>query len=321
MHVAYDGVNRQCALHVVRRKTKNSAAQCLTGQFGNAMLHTTPNSESVMVAVFALTTVTDNTTFLPKWISHYSELIGAENLYVFNEGQDLESVGNNDDVNILGFPSRPSAAIQSYQRKSDSISNFVGALLESYDVGIVTNVDEYLILDPNTREGFKSYIGKIKTSTASALGLEVARNLQSESALRLETPLLQQRHYARISSNLTKPVIVKEPVTWTECMRKIRGKNFNIDPNLFLFKFGNLDQDKDCVFLGKTDRQHLTDDSDDRVNLLEEISYTQPIDGDKRFDTARREQFYYRNILKWNEPGRLRRNKVIKIPRRFEDSV
>lgn len=307
-------------LHAKCRPTHCFSARCLTGRFGNAMLARTPTHESMMVAVFALTTVTDNSTFLPKWISHYSELVGAENLYIFDGGYGHAPADCKTDVNILRLPLRPSGPTHGYQKKSESISNFVGALLECYDYGVVTNVDEYLVLDPSAPDDFKSYIAKIKTSTVSALGLDVARNLKSEAPLTFDTSLLKQRHYAQISSSLTKPVIVKEPVTWSECMSKVRGKNFHVDPNLFLFRFKELDQDSAGI-QAENSGENVADVSADRIALAESISDTQPVEGDERFKTARREQIYYRNILKWNQPGRIRGNKVVKIPRRFESSV
>ena len=102
-------------------------------------------------------------------------------------------------------------------------------------------------------------------------------------------------------------------------MHRIKGHNFHIDQNLYLFHLGMVDF---ALSTGKTlDRDRLATGWQGhlsrREKLFQIITDSSPVDGDQYFAQARHYQTWHRPIYAWNKPGMIPGDPVVRIPDRF----
>lgn len=277
-----------------------------------------------MNRICALTTVRNDKIFLAKWIEHYGAAFGRENLFVLLDGHDQEMPENSDRVNLIRLPHVPLERVPAMRRRARVMSKFARGLYHYFDIAIATDVDEFIVVDPERGLNLRDYLSSQKLpSSVSALGLDVGQHLRCEATLDPEQPYLSQRNFAHVSSRYTKPCITTRPLTWGSGMHRIKGHNFRIDPNLYLFHFGMVDYklstgktlDEDRLATGW--QGHLSR----REKLFEIITESEPVDGDSYFADARHYQTWHRPIYAWNKPGMIPGDPVVRIPDRFRNAV
>lgn len=274
--------------------------------------------------IAAITTVRNDTVFLEKWVQYYGKQFGVKNLYVFIDGHDQPKPEWLSEVNTIVLPHVPLKRAKADSRRARIMSHLARGLFQIFDAVIVTDVDEFLIVDPDVDLTLLEYLSKSKARVSlSGLGLDVGQHLELESPLDLNRPFLDQRKYAHVSSRYTKPCVAFRPVTWGSGMHRIKGRNFHIDPNLYHFHFGMIDfelstgktSDKDRLKSGWTN--HLSR----REALFKIIAESDPKDGDEYFAQARKLQSTLRPLYALNKPGMIRGNPVVIIPERFRGIV
>lgn len=268
---------------------------------------------------FALTTVRNDRLFLPRWVAHYGALVGCGNLFVILDGHDQSLPEGLGDINVLRLPHRPAPRPKGDRRRARIMSDIARGLLRAHDIAIVTDVDEFLILDPAAGRDLVGYLAAGRGASSSALGLDVGRHMALEPPLDPARPFLEQRGFAHVSARYTKPVVARRPVTWGSGMHRIKGRNFRIDPNLYLLHFGMVDDALCAPTLADGDRLrdgwagHL----DRRAQLFEIITRATPHEGDGYFPRARRWQTWVRQPLALNKPAMIPGNPVVRLPERF----
>jgi len=274
--------------------------------------------------IAAITTVRNDTMFLERWARYYGDQLGAKNIYIFLDGHDQILPQSIQGVNALYLPHLPLKRGLSDRRRAKVMSDLARSLFSVFDAVIVTDVDEFIVVDPRLELSLAEFLSQIESRTSvSALGLDVGQHLELESPINSNEPFLDQRKYAHLSSRYTKPSIAFKPITWGSGMHRIKGRNFHIDPNLFLFHFGMVDyqlatnktSDKDRISTGW--KGHLTR----REKLFKIITESKPLDGDDYFDEARHYQTWHRPIYALNKPGMIPSDPVVRIPRRFRGIV
>lgn len=274
--------------------------------------------------IAAITTVRNDSMFLEKWVQYYGGQLGVKNLYVFLDGHDQIVPEPVKEANILFLPHMPLKRVPAMRRRARLMSDLARGLFRYFDAVIVTDVDEFVIVDPALDLSLVEYLSQSKSqSSLSGLGLDVGQHLKMEAALDVTRPFLDQRKFAHLSSRYTKPSIAFRPVTWGSGMHRIKGRNYHIDPNIFLFHFGMVDYQ---LATGKTadgDRLatgwagHLTR----REQLFKIIAESDPIAGDDYFGEARRYQTLHRPFYAINKPAMIPGNPVVRIPVRFSGVV
>ena len=273
-----------------------------------------------MKRICALTTVRNDRIFLAKWIEHYGAAFGRENLFIILDGHDQVPPENADGVNLLRLPHLPMERTAADRRRARTMSKIAAGLYHYFDIAIATDVDEFIVVDPKLDLDLRSYLSSRKLpASVSALGLDVGQHLRSEEPLDTKRPFLTQRQFAHVSSRYTKPCITTRPLVWGSGMHRIKGGNFRIDPNLFLFHLGMIDY---ALATGKTlDRDRLDAGWEGhlsrREELFEIITQAEPYDGDAYFPQARSYQTWHRPFYAWNKPGMIPGNPVVRIPERF----
>ncbi|GAB5376971.1 MAG: hypothetical protein AcusKO_34330 [Acuticoccus sp.] len=90
---------------------------------------------------------------LPIWLAYYHRLIGAENVYLIDNGSDIDAArvqlvdARRSGVNVIDKPGQ-----DAFERKGPVIQRLARSLADQYDVIIPIDGDEFLTLkaDPGT---------------------------------------------------------------------------------------------------------------------------------------------------------------------------
>ena len=259
--------------------------------------------------------------FISKWVDYYGQIFGFNNLFLILDGFDQPSPEKAEKINFIKIPHIKYGRSTGDRNRALIISKFAKTLFHRYDIVIACDIDELLVVDPNVNLTLFEYLQKpIYSSSLSALGLDVGQNRNNEKSINPKKCFLEQRNFAHVSARYTKPIIATRPLTWGSGLHRIKGKNFKIDPNLFLFHLGMVDYEiaqkkiGDKALLKDGWKRHF----DRRYKLFMLIENSSPIDGDSFFDKARKKQSCFRPFYAINKPGNLKGNPIIKIPSRFK---
>jgi hypothetical protein len=277
-----------------------------------------------MNRIAALTIVRNSDRFLKRWISYYGAVFGRENLYVIFDGTDQKLPQESEGVTVHWFDHTPMKRAAGDRQRASWASGLAKKLLNTYDIVIGTDVDEFLLIDPSLDFSLSSYLLSIDLPPSlSALGMDVACNRNYEGVFDWDKPFLGQRQYCQISDRYTKACVLSRPLRWGSGFHRVKGTGFTIDPSLFLFHFGSVDEqvvlnnadDPEKKAMGWASHQVR------RAAVADEISSVHDFLSDERIKTARRELSRPRSLLAWNKPRPLKSDKIVHIPKRFHGLV
>ena len=270
--------------------------------------------------IAAITMARNDMFFLSRWIAYYGEQLGNENLYVLLDGTDQEVPENAENVNVTKLEHIDMSRAAGDKYRIGKLSDLAGQLLEKYDIVIGCDADEFLVVDPNLNVGLAQYLsGKKINTTLSGLGMDVGQNMKLEKTLDTSKPFLEQRGFALLSTRYTKPVVINKPVRWGSGFHSIKGHNFHIDKNLFLFHFGAVDMDmlvSKAAARGADWVNHLKRRGNGTINDVTKRGAR----GEVYMKVARVMQQFLRPIYALDKPGMLGIKWVVKIPERFKKS-
>ncbi|MDA8595049.1 glycosyltransferase family 2 protein [Flavobacteriaceae bacterium] len=261
--------------------------------------------------------------FIPKWVAYYGDQFGKANLYLILDGLD-QIKPEDQEINCIRVPHKKLSRAKGDKNRVAIVSNLAKALFKRYKRVIACDIDEFLVLDPKNKNSLYNYLIQSHSGASiSAQGIDVGQHIKLEKEISVEQPFLAQRNYGLVSSRYTKPVVALQPIQWGSGFHRVKGKNFHIDQNLFLFHFGMVDFQRST---GKTKDQSRIDQGwtnhlDRRFELFKIISEGVPAEGDEVFDKYRIIQNWKRPLYAWNKPGTLTKESLIKIPQRFHSIV
>lgn len=264
--------------------------------------------------------------FVDKWIDHYGKHFGDKNLYLILDGTDQVLPKKHNDINLIVQDHKPMNRATGDRYRSGLVSAIAQNLMyeKAYDIIIAHDIDEILIVDPDTGMSLSEYLsGKINLVSLSGLGLDVGQHTEYEKQIDPSIPFLEQRSFAHVSARYTKPVVAFRPLTWGSGFHRVKGRNFHIDPNLFLLHFGMVDHELCKKRIGDSElissgwEGHFKR----RFRLFELIKNRKVKNGDRFFPIARWRQSLFRPIYALNKPGMLWEKPVISIPERFRTIV
>ena len=261
--------------------------------------------------------------FLPKWVEYYGGHLGEENLYVYLDGADQPIPENNWKANIIPCERILGQVVSAEKGRCGLLSNEANRLLsEGYDMVIGVDIDEFLVVDPRVNKSLVEYLSSIKCSpSVSGFGMDVGQHVGLESIIDATKPFLNQRKYAVLSARYTKPSVISKPVKWGSGFHRVKGHNYRIDKNLYLFHFGCIDLkmiedrfcDKDRLASGWA--KHMSK----RIKTITYITENDAYNGDKFIPIARTIQSIFRYRYSWNKPTMFGNYRVATIPERFKD--
>ena len=268
----------------------------------------------------AITFVRNDSFFLERWIDYYGHQLGFENLHVFLDGLDQPLPKRHSMVNIHQVEHVCRSRKAGDKRRAEMVSKHASNLFPYYDAVIALDVDEFLVPDPAKYENLSDFIARSSgRPTLSGLGLDVAQHRSLEQPLDHDQPFLGQRRFAQVSTRYTKPALAFKPVSWGSGFHRIKGRNFHIAPDFYLFHFGMVDRDLSKQKTQDSDRLksgwggHLLR----REELFDVIANTPAAEFDTEVARSRRMQTFVRQIQAWNKPAMLNQKRVVEIPERL----
>jgi len=271
--------------------------------------------------IAAITMARDDEFFLSRWIAYYGKQFGTENLYILLDGIDQQIPKNAGKTHITKLPYSGMSRSKGDKYRINKLTNLAHQLLKKYDIVIGCDSDEFLILDPNTKQTLTEYLSNKKINTSlSGLGLDIGQNLNTEKELDKNAPFLEQREYALLSTRYTKPVVINKPVIWGSGFHSIKHHNFHIDKNLYLLHFGAIDMhmlEEKAKHRGNDWLNHLKRRGNGTINATTNIKPS----SEKWLAIARILQTYFRPIYALRKPAMFGIKKVVKIPSRFKKST
>lgn len=277
-----------------------------------------------MKRICAITMVRNDDFYLKKWTEYYGRELGEENLYIFLDGTDQPLPDWCPKAHVKACEKIKGQVVEAEKGRLSFLSDQAAELLKTYDLVIGTDADEFLIVDPALKKGLAEYLSSrdIKISL-SGLGVDVGQNTKEEGGIREDAPFLRQRHYARLSTRYSKPSVIAAPVKWGSGFHRIKGHNFHIAKDLYLFHFGYFDlgriearfNDKDRKEAGWT--RHLAK----RSKTIRLVTNRRAGNWERCVKFARTVQNVFRPPYAWNKPAMFDLVVIVKIPERFSDIV
>lgn len=277
-----------------------------------------------MKKIAVITMARNDENFLNKWVSYYGREFGEENLYIYLDGLDQPIPAKAGKSNVAKVEKIGGKVVKAEKARLLFLSQRAAELMsKGYDMVVGCDADEFLIIDPKVGVSLKEYLSGLEFDTCrSALGIDMGQHLNEEGVINWNEPFLQQRSYAYICSRYTKPVMVNKPCQWGAGFHRVKGKNFTIDPNLYLFHFGSFDMKmiedrfKDKDRMGAGWGKHIARRAKTIYMVTDASEYK---DGDKYISKARWIQQHIRHIYSWNKPSMVFFKWIIKVPERFSN--
>jgi len=153
-----------------------------------------------------------------RWYDYYSAQFGPENLFVFSHGNDPEHREIAQGANIINAPRDPTM-YKFDPRRWRMMGDFASGMLNFYNWMLVTDIDEFVVVDPNVADGLVPYLETKFGQDAGAppcispFGLNMVHVPEEEPmALDPGRTVLSQRRFFYPSRVYSKPTLVREPV-------------------------------------------------------------------------------------------------------------
>lgn len=278
-----------------------------------------------MKRIAALTMARNDDFYLRKWVEYYGAQLGRENLYIFLDGLDQVVGDFCAGTHAQAVEKIGSQVIEAEKGRLRFLSGKAAELLSAgYDLVIGVDADEFIVVDPKLGLSLPAYLSTLRIKdSVSALGLDFGQKIGEEEEIREDEPFLHQRHYAQLGTRYTKPSIIAKPLVWGSGFHRIKGHNFHIAKDLYLFHFGYFDWERIQARYADQDRmdQGWGGHMHKRSRTIRLVTEKKALDFERWTKFARRCQTVCRPPYAWNKPGMMELKIVIRIPDRFRDLV
>lgn len=278
-----------------------------------------------MAKIAALTMLRNDEFFLARWVDYYGKALGRENLFVFFDGLDQQVPPFCEGVHVLKCEHRNLERLAGDRHRIDFLSGEAEKLFAVYDMVIGTDVDEFLVPDPELGLSLAEILSTADRSwtSVSGLGIDVGQIIGEEGPVSSDAPLLSQRSRAFLNTRYTKASVLLKPARWGSGFHRVRGHNFHILPGLFLFHFGSCDLGRIKAKMGgdMALREGWSEHLRRRAATIAYCTDIPASDWDSSVRKARRLQSFFRPVYALDKPAMPGRKKVVRIPERFKTIV
>lgn len=277
-----------------------------------------------MKRICALTMVRNDDFYLKKWVEYYGSELGVENLYIYLDGKDQEIPEWCAGTNITAVDKIPGQVVEAEKGRLDFLSAKAAELLGTYDLVIGVDADEILVVDPDLGVSLKDYLSASDIDVSlSGLGVDVGQHTGEEGDIDGTRAFLSQRHYARLSTRYTKPCVIAKPVRWGRGFHRVKGHNFHIGKDLFLFHFGYFDLGRIKARFEDPSRRAAgwTKHLERRSKTIRQVTEGKARDWNRWTRNARIIQTCCRPPYAWNKPAMFEFVVIVRIPDRFRNIV
>ena len=276
-----------------------------------------------MKKIAVLTMVRNDDFYLRKWVEYYGrELGGKEHLYIYFDGLDQEIPAFCAGTNAEKLPKIGTDVVSNDKGRVAVMSAKAAELFQAgYDLVIGTDCDEFIVPDPALGLSLADYLDRAEVrGCMSALGLDVGQKLGEEEAIDPDRHFLEQRHYAQLGTRYTKAAILSRPLRWGSGFHRVKGRNFHIAKDLYLFHFGYFDMGriearfKDASRLEQGWERHMKK----RSRTIRLVTGKKARCFGRWTKFARICQTLVRPPYAWNKPAMLGLKIIVRIPDRFQ---
>jgi hypothetical protein len=180
------------------------------------------------IAIFTI--VRNEKEMLPLWLRHYGSR--GLDLFVLDHESEEGSVDPMTADAPFVWRKVTNPTHDDAMWMLNLVKDFQRELLESYEVVIYAEVDEFLVPDPEFYHSLWNYILDNPGPTQVATGFNLVWS-PGDPPLDLTRPLLSQRRWAPDSYSC-KPLIARVPLNWTPGFHALHGSGPHPDPLLYL---------------------------------------------------------------------------------------
>lgn len=275
--------------------------------------------------IAAITMVRNDDFFLQRWVEYYGRELGKENLYIYYDGDDQTIADFCQGTKAFVHPKIGNHVVAAEKARLKFLSEKASLLFsEGYDLVIGVDADEYIVVDPRLGLSLKEFLSLQEINVClSPLGLDFGQKIGEEGDLSLLKTFISQRHYAQIGTRYTKPSIISQSCRWGSGFHRVKGHNYHIAEDLYLFHFGYADSKILRERLGDADRvaqgweKHICK----RSRTIKYATEKKARDFDRCTRFARICQTWCRPPYALNKPAMFELKIVVKIPERFNDVI
>ena len=188
----------------------------------------------------AMTMVRDESDMLPRWVDYYGRQLGMQNLIVLD---DNSKDGSTDGLPCTLYKLPPEPWKKRWAgTRARLVNGMARGLLACNDVVIFTDVDEFLVPDPDMYDGLLDYLAhRSDRPVIAPLAFEVMHNARVEPKFDPDRPLLEQRRFVKFSPAMCKPLIKRVSAAWEPAFHAIHAP-FEVDPELFMLHLKYYDE-------------------------------------------------------------------------------
>lgn len=173
--------------------------------------------------------------FLPIWLSYYSRFFAPEDIYVLdNDTTD----GSTDRDGFTCIPAPHDTMDDAWRART--FADLQHALLDRYDVVLVTDVDEIIAPTPG-RGTLGEYLDGFDEEWVNCLGYEILHMKDVEPPLRVDEPILDQRGHWYFNGGYDKAAVATVPLTWRPGFHGRADFHYKLDPDLRLIHLHRVD--------------------------------------------------------------------------------
>ena len=281
--------------------------------------------DEYMKKICAITMVRNDEFYLRRWVAYYGDQLGRENLRVYFDGEDQTVPDFCEGVKTVLRPRQAGNVARSDKGRIDFLSSEAALLFgQGYDLVIGTDVDEFLIVDPALGKTLAEYLSEANIKNClSAMGVDVGQHMKLEGAIDASRPLLAQRRHAYLCSRYTKVSVIAKPLRWGSGFHRVKGCNYHIAKDLYLFHLGGFDYEMMKKQLGNTDllnagwAKHLHR----RAKTTRIVTEKRAREWDTTIPRMRWVQQWMRQLFAWNKPWNPIVKVVVTIPERFSNII
>lgn len=208
--------------------------------------------------------VRDEAVFLPRWIAHWRKTVPPEHMFILVDGLDQVAPAEAEGCQVIALPRRAPGPGWDVSRWR-MLNAFANALLERFDVVVLNDVDELVVLDPAAGGTLAQALTEARElGVITPFAIEVIHRVDLEAEpLVAGEPVLGRRRYGRIHASYCKPCIVARPVRWSMGGHYSDFPTLNLSRKLFLFHLRAMDAE--MLHRRQAARLSLVSDAEGRV--------------------------------------------------------
>lgn len=215
----------------------------------------------------AMTMVHEEDFFLERWLAHWRRWLPDDNIYVINHGGNADVARIARGCNQINLPYDQTKKSVN-QRRWQILSQHASALTHFYEWVAVSDVDEFIVLDPAISDDLVGYLTDIASrdrvpSAIISFAIEMVHVPECEPDPILSgQPIIGPRRCYRLNSNYAKPSLIHRPIEFKAGGHGGNQPDLYIDPNLYNFHLRFIDYDYCMARFEKSLQRRLTGKSE-----------------------------------------------------------